>query len=385
MRFIASLSIVFFVSFGHAATDMNGSYRVLGNWNASESNTTRACKAGTTLPATCAVSECFFDTDTVAGLNLFGCTATDVWTQLGLGNANYTQSFSAVTSVTLTHNLNTAALLIQCFDSSKNKIGTNAITIGSSAPYDVAVTFNETQSGECHVNGISGIAGLTGSGSGVAPYAADFTATTSLTTAGTTHLLGSKDLTEPTVYDTSTDPQTMIRTGWTVNTSSFDVVVPFPVSQAGRIVLPSGTGETYFASFESTTSLTVTGATHGFGTRDVSSVTIYDASWAMVRAGWTIDADTFDVTVAFPVAQAGYIVMGKGKVHKYAAAFSATTSLVITGATHGLGTRVLTATVYDTTANPSVKIQAGFSVNSSNGDVTIPFPVSQAGRVVLGG
>lgn len=37
--------------------------------------------SGTTAPATCVVGQIFFDTDGVAGSNLYGCTDTDTWTQ----------------------------------------------------------------------------------------------------------------------------------------------------------------------------------------------------------------------------------------------------------------------------------------------------------------
>jgi hypothetical protein len=48
---------------------------------------TAPVKAGTSAPGTCVVSELFFDTDATAGLNMFGCTATDTWTLLGDGGS----------------------------------------------------------------------------------------------------------------------------------------------------------------------------------------------------------------------------------------------------------------------------------------------------------
>jgi len=53
--------------------------------DASAADTTSPCKSGTSPPGTCAVDECFFDTNATAGSNLFGCTATDTWTLLGGG------------------------------------------------------------------------------------------------------------------------------------------------------------------------------------------------------------------------------------------------------------------------------------------------------------
>lgn len=48
---------------------------------------TAPVKAGTSPPGTCVVADLFFDTDAAAGLNMFGCTATNTWTLLGDGGA----------------------------------------------------------------------------------------------------------------------------------------------------------------------------------------------------------------------------------------------------------------------------------------------------------
>jgi hypothetical protein len=42
-------------------------------------------QSGTTAPATCTVSNVFFDTDATAGSNWFGCTSANAWTVLGGG------------------------------------------------------------------------------------------------------------------------------------------------------------------------------------------------------------------------------------------------------------------------------------------------------------
>jgi hypothetical protein len=51
-----------------------------GNPDFSGMTTTKPVKAGTSAPATCAVGELFYDTDATAGQNIYGCTATNVWT-----------------------------------------------------------------------------------------------------------------------------------------------------------------------------------------------------------------------------------------------------------------------------------------------------------------
>jgi hypothetical protein len=53
----------------------------------SQASSTRPARTGTSLPATCAAGELFYKTNASAGENLFGCTATNIWTELG-GTAN---------------------------------------------------------------------------------------------------------------------------------------------------------------------------------------------------------------------------------------------------------------------------------------------------------
>jgi hypothetical protein len=53
--------------------------------NFTAANSTSPFQAGTTLPVTCTVGQAFFETNSAAGLNLFGCTATNSWTLLSAG------------------------------------------------------------------------------------------------------------------------------------------------------------------------------------------------------------------------------------------------------------------------------------------------------------
>ena len=45
-------------------------------------NSTRPAKTGTTLPVVCATGEVFFKSNATAGSNLYGCTSTNIWTQI---------------------------------------------------------------------------------------------------------------------------------------------------------------------------------------------------------------------------------------------------------------------------------------------------------------
>jgi hypothetical protein len=61
----------------------------------SSATSTKPSKAGTAFPAVCSIGETFFKTDAAAGANLYGCTATNIWTVQSVsslppvgGNAN---------------------------------------------------------------------------------------------------------------------------------------------------------------------------------------------------------------------------------------------------------------------------------------------------------
>jgi len=62
------------------------------NIDFSGASTTRPFKTGTVLPATCSVGESFFKSNAIAGQNLYGCTATNTWSQMssGLNNTGVT-------------------------------------------------------------------------------------------------------------------------------------------------------------------------------------------------------------------------------------------------------------------------------------------------------
>ena len=59
----------------------------------SAATTTKPLKTGTVLPVTCGLGELFYKTDAAAGVNLYGCTATNSWTQEG-GSGGATASVS---------------------------------------------------------------------------------------------------------------------------------------------------------------------------------------------------------------------------------------------------------------------------------------------------
>ena len=69
-------------------------------------SSTRPAKTGTALPAACLVGEAFFKSNAAAGANLYGCTATNTWTQMSTSGGgtlagDVTGSTSSTTVVAL--------------------------------------------------------------------------------------------------------------------------------------------------------------------------------------------------------------------------------------------------------------------------------------------
>lgn len=138
---------------------------------------------------------------------------------------NYSQTFTAVTSVNLTHNLGTKNVVLACFDSSGNNFEVGGWSVAQTSPFVVAVTFSQATTGYCNVAG------------GSAPhYVAAFTAQTTVTVSGSTHGLGTSNIGSQ-CYDTSTPANKVEPNAFSVDPSSFNVVINFSVAQSGKCVL----------------------------------------------------------------------------------------------------------------------------------------------------
>lgn len=194
------------------ATSVSGQTRVNLEAQGAKANfggyaATAPVKTGTQLPGTCSVGEMYFKLDAAPGANLYVCTAADTWTvsagvegvtgrhgdsgklqmfsgsgvvegncaafdaagnlvsagapcAAGSGQVNYTQSFSGVTQVTLTHNMNQQDVLVGCYDSLESVVVPERVAIAG--PNAVVVDFRQAQSGRCVVNSSGGGGGVTG-------------------------------------------------------------------------------------------------------------------------------------------------------------------------------------------------------------------------------
>lgn len=148
-----------------------------------------------------------------------------------------------------------------------------------------------------------------GSGGAAGSFAQAFASQTSVTITGATHGLGTANMVVE-VYDGASPAARVRPAKVTVDATTFAVVVTFNNSQSGTIVLVAGASK-YVAAFASTTSLSVTAATHKLGA-SIFHVTVFDASSGTrnrIRPGNVAIDASGNVTVAFAVAQAGQIVI----------------------------------------------------------------------------
>lgn len=139
------------------------------------------------------------------------------------GGGGYSQSFSSQTSVTITHNLGTRNLVLNCLDGSDNVIQPNGASIGTSAPYDVTVTFSTSQTGRCVV-------------AGMGKYAAAFSSQTSITIAQASHGFGNCDV-NVRVWSAASPAKIVEPNDVTCDTSNRDIVITFATAQSGRYLI----------------------------------------------------------------------------------------------------------------------------------------------------
>ena len=73
--------VLIFVAVSIAAAQTRIDLRTQGkSVDFSAATSTKPSKTGTAIPAACSIGETFFKTDAAAGANLYGCTATNIWT-----------------------------------------------------------------------------------------------------------------------------------------------------------------------------------------------------------------------------------------------------------------------------------------------------------------
>ena len=361
-------------------------------------------------PATVTVNPVSYDTTITFAQSQSGTILLNGYAQSG--TTNYAQTFSNTTSTTVlgtAHTLNTSSILVQVYDNGSptaTVIQPASVSINASTR-DVTVTFAQAQSGTVVLNGTQAglvvaipaqwkMQALTGRSPLVANYARFFSNATSVSIPGTSHNLGTKNLLVQ-VYDNGTPTLAAIEPdSVTVHTSTYDVTVTFAVAQTGWIMLnayiPSTAGQTnVITPFTAVQSVSIPGATHGLGTKNLIP-RIYNNSGPMeVQPGSvTVNPVTYDVAVAFATTQTGFVLLNgyasSGVTPNYATTFSSVTTFTVAGSTHGLGTKNILVQVYDAGSPTMARMQPNsIAVDGNSFDVTITFNIAQSGLIVLNG
>jgi len=107
----------------------------------------------------------------------------------GSSQSNYSQAFTAQSSVTLNHGLSTANVIVSCYDSGNREVEPDSVTVLDAD--NAAITFATPQTGRCVVNGTGGGGGAAdttapvNSGTGAAILKAGTNVTAKTLKAGT--------------------------------------------------------------------------------------------------------------------------------------------------------------------------------------------------------
>ena len=145
-----------------------------------------------------------------------------------------------------------------------------------------------------------------------------------------------------------------------------------------------GSALTNVVAFTSQTSVTIPGTAHQQG-QQALLYAVYDAATprnALAPETFSVYPTTYNATITFTLPQSG-VVMVAALAPAYTTTFIDQTTLVVPGATHGLGQTYLFFQVYDT-ATPAQAIEVGsLSVHPVSNNVTITFPLPQSGTLVL--
>jgi len=146
-----------------------------------------------------------------------------------------------------------------------------------------------------------------GGGGPAAPnYAQSFVSVTTVTMLGSVHQLATTHLILA-CYDNASPANALLPANWTINQTTFDVVVTFSIAQSGYCVL-NGTGPAVFAQTEtSSTTWSIPVATHNLGPS--LQVATYDSNGNRIEpASLNVDSSG-NVTILWALAQAGKVVL----------------------------------------------------------------------------
>jgi hypothetical protein len=253
-----------------------------------------------TLAATVAIQ-------TVLGSNpqgTFGSLAARLQQFLpGGGESPLFFTFNATTSVTIagtTHRLGTAAPLFQAYNAAtpRQVIQPNTVSIDT-LTYDATFTFLTPQTGIVSLAAPS------------PQYTVSFTNQTTVNIPGSTHTLGTADLLVR-VYTVSGNQNILTQVPVSIAPATADVTVTFVTPASGTIIV-SAAGPRFVATFTSTTTVSVPGATHGLGTAALLFAVYDNASprQSLLPNTITVDPNTYDVVMTFVTPTSGRLIIVK--------------------------------------------------------------------------
>ena len=217
----------------------------------------------------------------------------------------YSSSFTAQTSVTIAgtaHQLNSANLLVTCYDTQTPamEVEPNSVAVNATT-FDVTVTFTTAQSGRCVVS--SGGAGGTGGGinlgaSNTYVAGAKQTMAASATTAGLSVTPGAL-------------PTNAVAGDLAVDANAGNVLKTFNGTSWSAA---AGGGGAYAGSFTAQTSVTIAGTAHQLNTANLV-VSCFDTSTPAMEVDpdtVSVNLTTYDVTINFAQPQSGRCVVSSG-------------------------------------------------------------------------
>jgi len=215
---------------------------------------TKPARSAATLPGTCSAGELFY----LSSGPLYSCTSANNWVKMGTvsgstnpgdcarfdangnvvdggaacgGGPNFQQSFTAVASVTLVHNLNSTGIVFACFDNGTPPLWILPKSVAMTNANTLTVNFASAQSGSCVVNA---------NGAGATPnFQQAFTSATSVTLA---HNLNSTSVVFA-CFDTGTPPLWILPKSVAL-TNANTLTVSFASAQSGSCSVNATGGST---------------------------------------------------------------------------------------------------------------------------------------------
>lgn len=219
--------------------------------------------------------------------------ATPGGVSTGGGPRMHRTTFTGQTSVTVTaasHGITDRALAVHCYDASGNAIdGEVSVNQGT---LTVTATFATSQDGSIVITG--------GGYNGAAAFQQSFTAQTFVSVPAATHKMA------PGLVAQIIDASGERLDGEVQVSASGDISVAFAVAQTGTL-LASGPSGSARKPFTAQTSVSFLASEHQLGPS--LFVQAFDASGNLLDASVTIDPATLAVSVAFAVAQTGYLTI----------------------------------------------------------------------------